>query len=206
MVSDAFDGMPDADDLPELWDRSCVEMNPDHPSSWYGCMMMGLENNPDDLSYRRARRRDILTLSQRTRNEAASAERFVATEPGGSAHISWQHRLDPDGQSLRLRTSPNAKHGSFTAVVPIDTKGSRVITVRGGCLPHSVPNWVRLCDSKIAALRQLGNSILPLLGLAVGREVVKALGLAPAAPVEIIALGYELLLSTASIRSIAKAA
>lgn len=205
-VRDAFDGLPDADDFEELWHRSWVETMPDHPTSWYGRMMQGLENDPEDLSYRRAWRRDILTCSQRTRHEEASIERFMATPPGGSERISRRHRLDPDGQALTLRAGSNAQHGSFTAVVPIAPKGSRVITVREGCRLHSIPDWVKLCDSKIAALRQLGNSVPPLLGRAVGREVMKSLGLAPAAPVETVNLGDEELLSNTSIRSIAEAA
>lgn len=167
---------------------------------------MGLENDPEDLSYRRIWRRDRLTCSQRTQHEGASVERFMATAPGRSERISRRHRLDPNGQALTLRAGSNAEHGSFTAVVPIHSKGSRVITVREGCRLHSVPDWVRLCDSKIAALRQLGNSVPPLLGRAVGRQVMKALDLAPAAPVEAIELGDETLLSNTSIRSIAKAA
>ncbi len=205
-VRDAFDGLPDADDFDELWSRSWVDTMPQHPTSWYGRMMMGLENDPEDLSYRRNWRRDRLTCSQRTQHEAASIERFMATAPGGSERISRRHRLDPHGQALTLRAGSNAEHGSFTAVVPIHSKGSRVITVREGCRLHSVPDWVRLCDSKIAALRQLGNSVPPLLGRAVGRQVMKALDLAPAAPVEAIDLGDEKLLSNTSIRSIAKAA
>lgn len=205
-VRDAFDGLADADDFEELWEQSWVNIQPEHPTSWYGRMMAGLENDPDDLSYKRAWRRDRLTCSQRTRHEQASIERFMATAPGASERISRRHRLDPDGQALTLRAGSTNEKGAFTAVVPVHTKGSRVITVREGCRLHSVPDWVRLCDSKIAAYRQLGNSVPPLLGRAVGREVMKSLGLAPAAPVETVELGDEELLRTTSIRSIAKAA
>lgn len=205
-VREAFDGLADADDYEELWDRSHVDIDPGHPTSWYGRMMAGLENDPEDLSYKRAWRRDRLTCSQRTRHEDDSIARFIATAPGASERISRRHRLDPDGQSLTLRAGSVPSKGAFTAVVPIHAKGSRVITVREGCRLHSVPDWVRLSDSKIAAYRQLGNSVPPLLGRAVGREVMKALGLAPAAPMEAVDLGSEELLRTTSIRSIAKAA
>ena len=120
--------------------------------------------------------------------------------------MSRRHRLDPDGQSLTLRAGSNAEHGSFTAVVPIHTKGTRVITVREGCRLHSLPDWVRLSTSKIAAYRQLGNSVPSRLGQAVGRQIMKALDLAPEAPSEIIPYGSDELLSSTSIRSVSQAA
>ena len=198
-VRNAFDGLPDADDYPELWARNWVEAEGTPPVSWYGRMMMGLENDPDDLSYARDWRRGLLTCSQLTRHEEKSIARFLETKPGGSEPISRRHRLDPNGQSLTLRAGSDSKHGSFTAVVPIHTKGSRVITVREGCRLHSVPDWVRLADVKIAACRQLGNSVPPLLGRAIGRQVMKALDLQPMAPSEIVPMGPESLLSVSSI-------
>ncbi len=201
-VSDAFDGLPDADDYDELWARDWVKANHGSPTSWYGRVMRELENDADDLSYRRNWDHSLLTCSQRTRHEEASIERFMATEPGSSERISRRHRLNPEGHSLTLRAGSDSKHGSFTAVVPIHTKGSRVITVREGCRLHSVPDWVRLSTSKIAAYRQLGNSVPPLLGRAIGRQVMKALDLAPSAPMEQISLGKESLLSVTSIKSI----
>jgi len=206
-VADAFDGLPDADQYDELWHQNWANVGAyPAPSSWYGRVMRELENDPDDLSYRRNWRRDLLTCSQRTRHEQASVDRFMNTTPGGNEPISRRHRLDPNGQSLTLRAGSNADHGSFTAVVPIHTKGSRVITVREGCRLHSVPDWVTLTNSKIAALRQLGNSVPPLLGRAIGRQVMMALDLAPAAPSETIELGPESLLQVTSIRALEKKA
>lgn len=207
-VGEAFDGLADADLYDELWDRDWVEAGFEAPSTWYGRVMTGLENDPDDLSYRRPHRRDLLTCSKRTRHEEESVRRFLETRPGGNEPISRRHRLDPEGQSLTLRAGSNAKHGSFTAVVPIHSKGTRVITMREGCRLHSVPDWVRLSSSKIAGLRQLGNSVPPLLGRAIGRQVMKALDLAPCAPAQELPLGDESLLDVTSIRSLmdAKAA
>lgn len=205
-VSDAFDGLPDCDDYPELWDRDWVEIGATIPTGHYGRLMRGLENDADDLSYRRDWNPGILTCSQRTRHEDKSIERFLATAPGKNEPVSRRHRLDPDGQSLTLRAGSNAEHGSFTAVVPIHTKGTRVITVREGCRLHSLPDWVRLSTSKIAAYRQLGNSVPSRLGQAVGRQIMKALDLAPEAPSDIIPYGPDELLSSTSIRSVSQAA
>ena len=205
-VFDAFDGLPDCDDFEELWHRDWVYAYSGFPTSRYGRLMRGLENDADDLSYRRHWNPGLLTCSQRTRHEEASIARFIATEPGKNERISRRHRLDPNGQSLTLRAGSNAEHGSFTAVVPIHTKGTRVITVREGCRLHGLPDWVRLSSSKIAAYRQLGNSVIPAMGQAVGRQIMKALDLAPSAPSEVIPYGNEELLSSTSIRSVSKAA
>src|SRR3546814_16955105 len=88
--------------------------------------MACLENDAEDLSYKRPFRRDILTCSQRTVHEQKSINRFLGTAPGGSEPISRRHRLDPDGLSLTLRAGSGADHGSFTAVVPIPPTGTRV--------------------------------------------------------------------------------
>lgn len=206
-VADAFDGLPDCDDHAELWDRDWVRTGFDAPTGRYGRLMRGLENDAEDLSYRRDWDPGLLTCSQRTRHEDESIVRFMATEPGRNEPISRRHRLDPRGQSLTLRAGSNAEHGSFTAVVPIHTKGSRVITVREGCRLHGTPDWVRLSPSKIAAYRQLGNSVVPALGRAVGQQIMKALDLAPEAPSDIVPLGRDQdLFASTSIRSVAQAA
>jgi len=205
-VADAFDGLPDCDEYDELWDRDWTNVNPDIPLGRYARLMRGLENDCDDLSYKRDWNPSLLTCSQRTRHEEESIKRFVATQPGKNERISRRHRLDPHGQSLTLRAGSNAEHGSFTAVVPIHTKGTRVITVREGCRLHSVPDWVRLSSSKIAAYRQLGNSVPPLLARAIGRQIMRALDLSPAAPADVIPYGAETLLHTTSIKEIRNAA
>lgn len=200
-VSEAFDGLPDADEFDELWNRDWVEAGFPSPTTWYGRYIHGLENDPEDLSYRRPYRRDILTCSQRTRHDPLSIERFLATRPGGSERVSRRHRLDPDGLSLTLRAGSDAEHGSFTAVAPIHPKGTRVVTVREACMLHSVPAWVRLSSTKIAAYRQLGNSLPPLLGRAVGRQIMKALDLEATQPNDVVDLGPESLLEVTSIRA-----
>lgn len=197
-VADALDGLADADDHDDLWERDWTLVDPCAPTGWYGRMMTGLENDPEDLSYRRPWRRDVLTCSQRTRHEPESVARFLATPPGGNEKISRRHRLDPNGQSLTLRAGSNAEHGSFTAVVPLHIKGSRVVTAREAARLHSIPDWVRMSATKIWAYRQIGNSVPPLLGRAIGRQIALAAGLAPAAPTEIVELGNEALLHVAN--------
>src|SRR3546814_19240172 len=82
------------------------------PETRYGRIMACLENDAEDLSYKRPFRRDILTCSQRTVHEQKSINRFLGTAPGGSEPISRRHRLDPDGLSLTLRAGSGAAPGS----------------------------------------------------------------------------------------------
>ena len=148
--------------------------------------MRGLLNDAEDLSYRRIWNTNILTCSQLTRHETESIERFMAVRPGGSEPISRRHRLDPQGTSLTLRAGSDALRGSFTSVVPIHPKGSRVITVREAARLHGFGDHVELSPVKIQGYRQIGNSVIPAMGRAVGREIMKAAGLAPGAPTEIL--------------------
>ncbi len=188
-VASALSGLPDADDYPVLWTQDWTPACHPHPDDWYGRVMRGIENDPEDLGYRRAWRPDLLTCSQLSDHRPESITRFMETPPGGSERTSRRHRLDPDGQSLTLRAGTGPDKGSFTAVMPIHPKGTRMITVREAARLHSIPDWVILSPSKILAYRQIGNSVAPLLSRAVGRAVAKAAGIAPAAPSEIVPYG-----------------
>lgn len=185
-VADAFDGLPDADDYPELWNRHWVRAAFPAPTTRHGRLMRCLENDPDDLSYRRLWDPTILTCSQLTRHEPDSIARFLSTRPGGSEPISRRHRLDLKGTSLTLRAGSDALRGSFTSVVPIHPKGSRVITVREAARLHGIPDCIQPSETKILGFRQIGNSVPPPLAAAVGREVMKAAGLSPAQPSEVL--------------------
>jgi DNA (cytosine-5)-methyltransferase 1 len=185
-VADALDGLPDADDHPELYDRHWTPVGHPSPTSRYGMLMRGLLNDADDLSYRRVWDQGMLTCSQLTRHEPESVERFMQVKPGGSEPISRRHRLDPVGTSLTLRAGSDALRGSFTSVVPIHPKGSRVITVREAARLHGIPDSIEMSPVKILAYRQIGNSVIPAMGRAVGREIMRAAGLAPCAPTEVL--------------------
>lgn len=185
-VADALDGLPDADDHPELRTRHWTTCHHPAPVTRYGRLMRGLENDGGNLAYPRAWDRDVLTCSQLTNHEPESIARFTVVRPGGSEPISRRHRLNPDGQSLTLRAGSDAQRGSFTSVVPIHPKGTRVITVREGARLHGVDDAIQLSPVKILGFRQLGNSVCPALARAVGAEIMKAAGLAPAAPTHVI--------------------
>ena len=205
-VGNAFDGLADADNYDVLWSRDWAKVEPHFPSSWYGRVMTGLENDPDDLSYRRPHNAGIMTCSQLTRHDPKSIVRFLETGPGKNEPISRRHRLDPDGQSLTLRAGTNADRGSFTAVVPIHTKGSRVVTAREAARLHSIPDWVQLSPTKIWAYRQIGNSVPPLLGRAVAKSIADAAGIRPAQPNDVVDYGSANLLEEANTMKYGKRA
>lgn len=52
-VAEAFEGLPDADDYEELWNTDTVEADYTPVTSEYGRLMRGLQNDADDLSYKR---------------------------------------------------------------------------------------------------------------------------------------------------------
>lgn len=185
-VADALDGLPDADNFPVLYDRHWVETPTATPVSRYAMQMRGLLNDPDDLSYRRWWDPSVLTCSQLTRHDPQSIERFLKARPGGSEPISRRHRLDPEGTSLTLRAGSDAARGSFTAVVPIHPKGTRVITVREAARLHGIGDMIEMSSTKILAYRQIGNSVIPAMGKAVGKAVMEAAGLSPAMPSDIL--------------------
>src|SRR3546814_13187114 len=117
------------------------------PETRYGRIMACLENDAEDLSYKRPFRRDILTCSQRTVHEPQSIGRFLETAPGGSEPISRRHRLAPDGLSLPMRAGSGADPGSFTAVVPIHPPRPRALTPRAAARRTSIPARVHLHTS-----------------------------------------------------------
>ena len=54
---------------------------------------------------------------------------------------------------------------------------------------HSYPDWFRFHTTIWHGFREIGNSVPPLLGRAVGKEVMKALGAKRLRPQKTLALG-----------------
>src|SRR3546814_4608187 len=75
-VRDAFDGLPDADDYDVPWNRDWAETGMIPPETRYGRIMACLENDAEDLSYKRPFRRDILTRSEEHTSELQSLMRI----------------------------------------------------------------------------------------------------------------------------------
>lgn len=194
-VLDALGDLPDPDTFAELVDSDEVTLTPDalrylegHASA-YARRLRELDADPNDMSHPREWDRSLLTGSMRTLHTQLSVTRFKATEAGKTEPVSRFYRLPPGGLSNTLRAGTGSERGAFTSPRPIHPTAPRVITVREAARLHSFPDWFRFHRTKWHGFRQVGNAVVPLVGRAIGRSVVAALGVSPARPVERIPLG-----------------
>jgi DNA (cytosine-5)-methyltransferase 1 len=72
---------------------------------------------------------------------------------------------------------------------PIHPFSDRVISAREAARLHSFPDWFRFHSTKWHGFRQIGNALPPLLGRAIGAQIVDVLGLTPEKPAERLGLG-----------------
>ncbi|HEV7401203.1 MAG TPA: DNA cytosine methyltransferase [Solirubrobacterales bacterium] len=158
-------------------------------ASPYARRLRGLEADPDDLSRPRDWDPSRLTGSMRTEHTEKSIRRFRATKPGETEPISRYYRLDPDGLCNTLRAGSGSERGAFTSPRPLHPRLPRVLSNREAARLHSFPDWFRLHMTKWHGFRQIGNAVAPLVGRAVGHEIVVALELEPAVPSKSLALG-----------------
>jgi DNA (cytosine-5)-methyltransferase 1 len=193
-VWQAIGDLPNADDFDELWDSDAVE------TKWrtraaYARRLRGLEEDPKDYSYTRIFNSDLLTSSTRTAHTPLSKKRFSKTAFGKVETVSRFHKLDPQGFCNTLRAGTDSARGGFTAARPIHPHFARVITVREAARLHSYPDWFRFHVTKWHGYRQIGNSVPPLLGRAVGAAIMKALGSSPRKPLDVLTMGDQSLLA-----------
>jgi DNA (cytosine-5)-methyltransferase 1 len=192
-VADALEGLPDLDSFEELLEADEVlldeELNALAPAGSYASRLRGLENDPDDFSYRREWNPKLLTSSLRTAHTEKSIERFRSTDPGDVEPVSRFFRLPPDGLCNTLRAGTGSERGAFTSPRPIHPFLPRVISVREAARLHSFPDWFRFHVTKWHGFRQIGNAVPPLLGRAVASSVTQALSTAPSKPTKCLELG-----------------
>ena len=193
-VWDAIGDLPDADAIDELLDSDCTALRWVTQSAYARRLRADLAD-PDDFSHVRSFDRQMLSSSLRTIHTPLSRQRFQATLPGHTEPISRFHKLDPAGQCNTLRAGTDSARGAFTSPRPIHPHLSRVITVREAARLHSYPDWFRFHMTKWHGFRQIGNSVPPLLGRAVGAQIMQALSLRPIKPQGVLRLGSAELLS-----------
>lgn len=187
-VWEAIGDLPDADRFDELNANDSIQVawTTDAP---YARRLRGLERDPSDYGYRREFDPDVLTSSLRTEHTELSKSRFMATEHGKTEPISRFRKLPPDGLCNTLRAGTDSARGAFTSPRPIHPSLPRVITVREAARLHSYPDWFRFHSTKWHGFRQIGNSVPPLLGRAIAAEIIKALGVEPRKPRQVLSLG-----------------
>ncbi|WP_244240817.1 DNA cytosine methyltransferase [Luteimonas yindakuii] len=193
-VGEALADLPNADKFPALQHSDSVRTRFTTKSK-YAQMLRGQAEDANDFGYRREYDPGVLTASRTTVHTALSIERFAATEAGKTEPISRFRKLDAAGLCNTLRAGTDSARGAFTSPRPIHPTHPRVITVREAARLHSYPDWFRFHVTKWHGFRQIGNSVPPLLGRAVGSEIARALGYAPTKPGRVIEMGDETLLS-----------
>jgi DNA (cytosine-5)-methyltransferase 1 len=105
--------------------------------------------------------------------------------------VSRFYKLALDGICNTLRAGTASDRGAFTSPRPIHPVYPRCISVREAARLHSYPDWFRFHRTIWHGFRQIGNSVPPLLGRAVGARIAEALGVVPCKPTEVLELGPE---------------
>ncbi len=195
-VSEAIGDLPDADLFEELVDKDTVPTVQFGEPSRYAAELRGLTNDAWHFGYKRKWDPTVLTSSWRTDHTTISRRRFAETPSGQTEPISRFFKLDAQGVSNTLRAGTDGARGAFTSPRPIHYKHSRCITVREMARLHGFPDWFRLHSTKWHGARQIGNSVPPPLARAVAASIIRALGVEPVRPAELVELGDEALLYT----------
>ena len=192
-VNQAIGDLPNADDFAELLLGDAVKAK-FRTHSAYAKRLRGVDNDPDNFGYPRRYDADLLTGSARTVHTELSQRRFAETPHGETEPISRFLKLDPNGVCNTLRAGTDSARGAFTSPRPVHPTYPRVITVREAARLHSYPDWFRFHATKWHGFREIGNSVPPLLGRAVASDVIKALGIRPTKPANVVALNDHYLL------------
>ena len=177
---DALDDLPDAENFPELMNTDEVPTDAWGKPVEYAARLRGAHPDAWRFAHRRTWEPNLLTSSLRTVHTAISRRRFAETPPGRVEPISRFYRLPKDGVCNTLRAGTDSARGAFTSPRPIHYGKPRCITVREMARLHSFPDWFRFHETKWHGARQIGNSVPPLLGLAVAQEIARAMDYQPA--------------------------
>lgn len=180
-IRDAIADLPDADQFDELLTDDSVNYVWDTRSS-YARKLRGLDVDEKDYSYQRHYEIDMLTSSWRTIHTELTKKRFLAAANGKVEPHSRFFKLAWDSQANTLRAGTDSARGAYTSPRPIHPSLPRVITVREAARIHSYPDWFRLHKTKWHGMREIGNSVPPLLARAVAAQIIKALDIIPLTP------------------------
>jgi DNA (cytosine-5)-methyltransferase 1 len=208
-VWEAIGDLPDLDDFPGLLFSEETLMDEDDTNvmeaaaSPYVRKLRELDDDPDDRSRPRAWDPDLLTSSLRTTHTTDVVKRFQDTAQGHPEPVSRLFRLHVDGISSTLRAGTHYERGSFNAPRPIHPILPRVISVREAARLQSFPDWFRFHWTKWHGFREVGNSLPPLVGRAVGIEICRALNLVPSQAIKTVDLGAPSLLTLENLEAAA---
>lgn len=190
-VGDAISDLPEIEEFPELIESDEIRTTLKKKASGYARILRGELADDGDYSYPRLSEVGRLTGCLRASHTVLSRERFAATEPGATEPVSRFFKLALDGACNTLRAGTASERGAFTAPRPIHPTSPRCISVREAARLHSYPDWFRFHRTIWHGFRQIGNSVPPWLGRAVGGSIIRALGVTPKKPTSTVALGPE---------------
>lgn len=193
--SDALGDLPDADCFQSLVDSDSVKTTDFGVPSAYVAELRCITNGAWHFGYVRDWNTGVLTSSARTTHTDISRRRFAEIEPGNVEPISRFFKLSGDGVANTLRAGTDGARGAFTSPRPIHYRYNRCITVREMARLHGFPDWFRFHVTKWHGARQIGNAVPPPLARAVANKVIKALGINPTRPDEVLSLRNDALLS-----------
>jgi len=164
-VESAFAGIPS--DIEEVQlDNGVYRGELDYESSYVEEINSMMGHNPSI---------DSLSGLNPVNHSESVRDRFSEVEQGGKDPVSQFPRLDPAGTSPTLRAGSGSDRGTHTPARPIHPFENRCITVREAARLQSFPDWYEFHDTKYHSLRQIGNSVPPLLARAIGESLMQVL-------------------------------
>lgn len=167
-VWDAIGDLPDPDEVGELASSDVYLGDLGHPSLYSAELRKPSGNGRG--------RRDGLSGCARTAHTTRTRRRFAETVPGEYEPTSRFYRLTKEGVAPTLRAGTGPDRGSYTAPRPIHPVQNRCITVREAARLHSFPDWFDFDSTKWHGMRQVGNSVPPLLAQAVALQFADETG------------------------------
>jgi DNA (cytosine-5)-methyltransferase 1 len=119
----------------------------------------------------------VCTNLRRTQHGDDLLERLRNLQFGEADGMSGIRRLDPKDISTTIRAGTTKDRGSWSAPRPLHPYQDRVITTRECARIQSFPDWFLFHPAKWNGNRMVGNAVPPLLAEAIGRHILKLLGI-----------------------------
>ena len=166
-VWDAISDLTVVDETPELLDGDDYLGRLGEPSTYAESLRD--YRGPDGVVGEGDKR---LTGCRMSVHTTSTRRRFARTREGEYEAISRFFRLAKDSVGPTLRAGTDRQNGSYTAARPIHPTMDRCITVREAGRLHSFPDSFRFNPTVWHGFRQVGNSVPPRLGKAVGASVL----------------------------------